>query len=610
MNLVVPWSMSWSMFIVLQSIIYNPIQSCVTTFSTNNWFGANCQYKCHCTDNVACNVTNGECPKGCDSGWFGPACQYVDIAPYGFIHFANYSAQSKTTITDGDDITCASLTGSNLSLDINLTSAFYFTWLRIIIGNIVLQKESLSIRFKNDVTAECLNVFVNNVTMDIYCNITEPIQEIHLNGSALGTLCSLYISQGRNVALMQSTTQTSNYEFANTPSSKAVDGSSSWERSSCAMTSNRSESAPTWSLDFKTVVSVTHYTIFNRVGAYRDIDPSCCLELLKGFILRTFDETSNIVQNYTDTETNALAVYNVLSTNPSAPVSTVNITATYRLYGYQYPKSIVALCEVEIYGDSLCLQHTYGRDCENVCNCAVEDEKCFVSTGNCPSGCKAGFYGQGCTKRCDAGYFGVDCRNICSSNCSSCEAVDGNCTSCALKGKKLPSCTQECSYSTYGESCKASCSSNCNTNSTDERICDSESGQCFSGCRNGFKGLDCTITTSDLDNEKDNDKVLASGVGIGIGVTIAAGIVIGIVIFVWFKRRQKTSPKPRDKTDYIYDDVYPIQQNENPCRTVDKSGEDNDIIQVVLSFNKINNSVLIVEGSEIYTNVGGSSVST
>ncbi|CAL1544888.1 unnamed protein product, partial [Lymnaea stagnalis] len=69
-------------------------------------------------------------------------------------------------------------------------------------------------------------------------------------------------------------------------------------------------------------------------------------------------------------------------------VSKVQITAT-----KPSPVIILTLCEVEIFGDSVCQRDkfTYGRDCEHICNCAVEGEKCFVSTGNCPSGCKAGF---------------------------------------------------------------------------------------------------------------------------------------------------------------------------------------------------------------------------
>ncbi|CAL1544212.1 unnamed protein product, partial [Lymnaea stagnalis] len=296
---------SWYMFIFVVCIIYNSAQSCVTTFSTNYWFGTNCQYKCHCKNNVACYVTNGDCPGGCDIGWFGPACQYADIATTGTITVANDASQNTTQITDGDDTTCASITGSNASLDVNWNSDFYFTWLRIIVRNIVLQKESLSIKFPDGVTSECSNIFVDNITMDIYCNVTKPIKKLLLNGAALGTLCSLYISQDRNVALMQSTNQTSQYEYANLSSSNAVDGSSSWEKNSCIHTNNGGEDAPTWSLHFNTVVSVTRYKIFNRVGEVKDNDTSCCLDRLKGFILRTFDQTNNIVEDYTDTETSA-----------------------------------------------------------------------------------------------------------------------------------------------------------------------------------------------------------------------------------------------------------------------------------------------------------------
>ncbi|CAL1544214.1 unnamed protein product, partial [Lymnaea stagnalis] len=92
------------------------------------WFGADCQYKCHCKNNVACGITNGDCPNGCDSGWFGPACQYA-LTPN------NDLTQEVDKITDGDDTTCALLTGSSWSLDVTWSFEFYFTWLRIVVRN-------------------------------------------------------------------------------------------------------------------------------------------------------------------------------------------------------------------------------------------------------------------------------------------------------------------------------------------------------------------------------------------------------------------------------------------------------------------------------------------
>ncbi|CAL1544886.1 unnamed protein product, partial [Lymnaea stagnalis] len=168
---------------------------------------------------------------------------------------------------DGNDTTCAALTGSSFSLNVTWSSTVYFTWLRIIISN-ELRKESISIKFPDDVTTqngECKNVFVDKITMDIYCNISKPIQGIILNGSSVNTLCSLYICKGRNVALKQPTTQTSNYVNLIFPSSNAVDGNSSWDNGFCTHTKGEGESAPTWTLSFKSLVTVASYTIYNRV---------------------------------------------------------------------------------------------------------------------------------------------------------------------------------------------------------------------------------------------------------------------------------------------------------------------------------------------------------
>ncbi|CAL1532190.1 unnamed protein product [Lymnaea stagnalis] len=221
---------SWSMLILVQYVIYSSEQSCTTTDRFNNaWFGAVCQYKCHCKNNVACNVINGDCPNGCDIGWFGPACQYADLAKTAQLTLSDGATQDVTKIIDGDDTTCAAITGSSFSLHITWTSNIYFTWLRLFVGNAELQKESFSIKFPDNVSTqnlECLKVFVDKKTVDVFCNISKPTRHIVLNGSTVITLCSLYISKGRNVALKQSTNQTSTYRqpplFI---SSNAVDGS-------------------------------------------------------------------------------------------------------------------------------------------------------------------------------------------------------------------------------------------------------------------------------------------------------------------------------------------------------------------------------------------------
>ncbi|CAL1544890.1 unnamed protein product [Lymnaea stagnalis] len=189
---------SWYFFIALPSVLYMSAQSCTTSGVFKNWFGANCQYKCHCKNDVACNVTNGDCPNGCDIGWFGPACQYADLAKTSQLTLIGGTSQDNTKITDGDDTTCTSLTGSSFYLYVTWASKIYFTWLRIIISNGELQKEIISIKFPDDATTqnvECQNVFVDKITMDIYCTISKPIQGIVLNGSSVNTLCSLYISK-------------------------------------------------------------------------------------------------------------------------------------------------------------------------------------------------------------------------------------------------------------------------------------------------------------------------------------------------------------------------------------------------------------------------------
>ncbi|CAL1544882.1 unnamed protein product, partial [Lymnaea stagnalis] len=280
-----------------------------------------------------------------------------------------------------------------------------------------------------------------------------------------------------------------------------------------------------------------------------------------------------------------------------------------------------------------CNSGFYGPACQLNCSqfCSQTGpicEKCFVSTGNCPSGCKAGFYGQGCTKPCEAGYFGIDCRKKCSNNCSSqqCERVDGKCYSCALEGKKLPYCTQdcdpgfygaecksncsrncsqsgpicdvingdcsacipgyygnkcaaacptnckdsfcdfnsgnciscqagyhgsrcdeECSNNTYGENCKNNCSSKCIRRITDDRICNRVNGHCYNVCLSGFEGSNCTILKSSSNSNPDDGKTIGAVVGSICGVIVVL-LVIGGVFILWRRNRRSDKLPPGENT--------------------------------------------------------------
>ncbi|CAL1548606.1 unnamed protein product, partial [Lymnaea stagnalis] len=90
-----------------------------------------------------------------------------------------------------------------------------FTWLRFSV-DVSSDFENLTVTFKTSATAmtemPCnkQQIFlVDNHTMDVTCNVTVDVMQVIIRGHSVKSLCSLYISGGRNVALKQSASQTS-----------------------------------------------------------------------------------------------------------------------------------------------------------------------------------------------------------------------------------------------------------------------------------------------------------------------------------------------------------------------------------------------------------------
>ncbi|KAH9496277.1 hypothetical protein Btru_017972 [Bulinus truncatus] len=210
----------------------------------------------------------------------------------------------------------------------------------------------------------------------------------------------------------------------------------------------------------------------------------------------------------------------IVASNKTESVQTVTITIK------NNPKeNILTLCEVEIYEETQsCDLGKYDRDCEKFCKCFNldqrhvlsalevvhlvvlqdslvkdvtlngekfckcfnESETCFVSTGGCPSGCAAGFTGEGCNTNCEPKRYGVGCRSNCSANClnESCDNRNGHCKGC-VAGREGVYCSNNCSSDKYGINCSQTCSEMCNG------TCHPVNGSCVGGCKVGFMGDWC-----------------------------------------------------------------------------------------------------------------------
>ncbi|CAL1529556.1 unnamed protein product [Lymnaea stagnalis] len=452
--------------VALVILIAAPVSSQTDTNCTNNWFGSRCQYLCHCMTS-GCG-RDGQCQDGCARGWFGPQCQYVDIA--------RNATTVNIWIKDGDDSTCYSMHPAGVPL--NWSDPISFTWMRLQFKNAVSQ-EAINVKIYQNTDQVCTNptkAVITNKTVDVYCEMAaKNVTYLNITSAEGSQLCSVYISGGRNIALKQNTTQAGTYiepspKFTSrTKSENAVDGNrnSNFDTGSCTHTDTK-ESA-NWTLTFALLHYAHTYVLYNREGRNAD--------RLQKFQLVSYDTNSNPLFTYRDNGTQQ-QVYRVRDYEIGDNISSVTITANHR-------ENILTLCEVEIYGDVICSPGYYGPECDRTCNCEIESETCFVSTGVCPSGCPAGYIGERCQTRCDDGFYGKNCLNECSEHCSNlaCNVTSGACS--CKPGYQGNTCLQACGAGFYGTNCLSQCSKQCRNEE-----CNHTNGYC--SCKAGYRGDLCT----------------------------------------------------------------------------------------------------------------------
>uniref|UniRef100_A0A2C9LI07 Fucolectin tachylectin-4 pentraxin-1 domain-containing protein n=1 Tax=Biomphalaria glabrata TaxID=6526 RepID=A0A2C9LI07_BIOGL len=281
---------------------------------------------------------------------------------------------STTWLTDVDDATCKEDT-----LHISWNTSYPFTWLRMKVKNTSQNLLSVDLTFttSRNETFNCINKqvsIIDSTTVDYRCDMSDTITELRLTGPALASLCSLYISGGRNVALRQSAEQTSLHFEGNLScnASLAVDGGIQ-----CLLLDGSTshtfdtDSNPSWSLTLDTPKVINRFVIYNRAD--------CCRYRLKHFELTTFDINNNMLWTYLDPINEDTAIYTFTRIQNNA-VSKIRITPTNR-EAYD-TRIIISLCEVFIYGE--CAKGFWGLDCTQKC-----PEECLYScqqdTGKCLS---------------------------------------------------------------------------------------------------------------------------------------------------------------------------------------------------------------------------------
>ncbi|KAH9490843.1 hypothetical protein Btru_033534 [Bulinus truncatus] len=366
---------------------------------------------------------------------------------------------------------------------------------------------------------------VNNNTIDVWCSLNALIQEVNIIGEGVRTLCSIYVSGGRNVALKQPTHQTSTYdnekgETLNSLSLNAVDGNvnGKFTDGSCSHT-NKSDPSPTWTVTFNVTFSINKFVLYNRGNTENsDNQDNLNKERLKHFILKAFGENSAELFNYTDKSIKAKKIYTVNQLILDR-VANVSITAT-----TEYAGVYLTLCEVEIFGD--CPDGWRGLKCEQECN--KEDNFCNRI-------CFGASDPPDCNTNCTVGMWGLNCSNNCTERCKgyNCDKINGLCRSGCNGYSDPPYCSQACNIHQWGLNCSQTCSKTCQN-----RTCNITTGKCLLECLPGFLGDMCdkvNMLFSALQKEGDNTNISVIVGPIAAGALLVCLIVLGVII--WRRRR-------------------------------------------------------------------------
>ncbi|RUS78682.1 hypothetical protein EGW08_013570 [Elysia chlorotica] len=451
------------------------------TCTKKGWFGDQfCRYMCHCQGDAQCDKKTGHCPGQCAEGWFGPACQYVSS---GF-KITRYGYGYGEILSDANESSCAHVYTRNVT--VNLETSTAISWVRVVGEFAAEWAEEMRCKIQGVPCPKQTVIEVDDKTVDIFCPSLQPVNTFVLQLGGFSSLCSIYISGGRNVALHQLTMQSSTlYSWisgnAVDGTVGTVDGKDSTLEQECSHTNEGSSAEGFWKLLF------AHRYVFNKIVIYNRRNPNrirCCEDRLKGFLLEAFTNRAERVFTYKDSHSTAQDIYTVVNNGSDTPVTTIKISKS-------RSSPFLTLCEVMVFGDTACRRGRFGRECERRCQC-VDDQACMVSTGGCPAGCAPGFIGEDCHTPCPVGKYGPGCKKSCSFHCSGlprkCNAKDGSCDHGCELGFQPPLCDQACSNGTYGQDCAKSCSEHC---AGPNKSCDPVDGSCDHGCEAGYQTPQC-----------------------------------------------------------------------------------------------------------------------
>ncbi|CAL1548637.1 unnamed protein product, partial [Lymnaea stagnalis] len=166
-----------------------------------------------------------------------------------------------TVLKDRDDGTC--LNGSTTNVTVNFDTNVTMTWIRFSVKRPELRNNvTMLLNGSQNVLIDCKKIFfIDQRTVDVFCDSNVIARQITLLGSGVGSLCSLYFSGGRNVALGRSALQSTTYtEEAAARASNAVDGNTDGRFSSGSCThTGVNDPSPNWNVTFSKMQRIHKY---------------------------------------------------------------------------------------------------------------------------------------------------------------------------------------------------------------------------------------------------------------------------------------------------------------------------------------------------------------
>ncbi|KAI8773432.1 hypothetical protein BgiMline_014493 [Biomphalaria glabrata] len=347
---------------MLSLIIAN---SRVLALCSENFFGSRCQYKCQCQD--LCEG-DGSCvgnSSQCLPGWFGLKCQYQDMVE---------TADVQSCLSSSDRQTCQKSSTLDTIL-LTWSEPQVFTWLRLIVLETATFQD-IDIRFKTSLhnfVLECSNRIKfqpDEKTVDIGCDLNVPINKLKIVSKDAAQIKSIFVSGGRNVALLQRTSQSSTHDSEeHYGAQRAVDGSvvPSCIEQGCTHTSLQ-DGQPSWTVTFDKPYNVNKFVLYNRFDDKPD--------RLKYFDLQALDSNDTTIFSYHDDQSTQMR-YTVLYF-PGGPVASVRVSEAYKMDDEPVP--IVSINEFEAFGD--CVPGHWGLDCTTKCPHECQFS-CHLETGLC-----------------------------------------------------------------------------------------------------------------------------------------------------------------------------------------------------------------------------------